>query len=249
MKPDKELIIFDLDGTLAVSKSAIDDDMAALIARLLMKKKVAVISGGAYSQFQDQFLSRITCGPAQLSNLFLLPTSGSRLYAWQDGWREQYALDFSAADKEKIISRLNEALSSERYIAPKEIYGEAIEDRGSQITFSALGQNAPLELKEAWDPDKRKRNQITDILRKELPEFDIHIGGTTSIDITLKGVDKAYGIAKLSEFLSVPISRMLFVGDAIFPGGNDYPAKAAGVDCIQVSGPEETKKVISEWTD
>ncbi len=37
---------------------------------------------------------------------------------------------------------------------------------------------------------------------------------------------------------------MLFVGDALFPGGNDYPAKATGVDSIEVRDPNETKRVI-----
>jgi phosphomannomutase len=37
---------------------------------------------------------------------------------------------------------------------------------------------------------------------------------------------------------------MIYVGDALFVGGNDYPAEQAGVDCIPVMGPGETKRVI-----
>jgi len=49
------------------------------------------------------------------------------------------------------------------------------------------------------------------------------MGGTTSIDITKPGIDKAYGIAKLRDQLAMPISEMLFAGDAYLPRGNDTP--------------------------
>jgi hypothetical protein len=119
-----------------------------------------------------------------------------------------------------------------------------IEDRGSQITFSALGQEAPLEEKKQWDPNFAKRKKITPILEKLIPEFSVQLGGATSIDVTKPGIDKAYGIRKLHEILGVEIEDMLFIGDALFPGGNDYPAKQAGVDSIEVRDPDETKRVI-----
>jgi len=123
-------------------------------------------------------------------------------------------------------------------------WGEVIEDRGSQITFSALGQHAPLDAKKAWDPDFEKRGKIKAVLDPLIPEFSVRLGGATSIDITRHGIDKAYGIKKLREILGIPIADMIFVGDAIFPGGNDYPAKQAGVTSIKVRDPDETKRVI-----
>ena len=124
------------------------------------------------------------------------------------------------------------------------VWGELIEDRGSQITFSALGQEAPLEEKKKWDPDYSKRKQIKALLDKSIPEFSVRLGGTTSVDVTKQGIDKAYGIKKLRDILGVAISEMIFVGDALFPGGNDYPAIEAGVVSIQVRDPNETKRVI-----
>ncbi|MGC1632766.1 MAG: HAD hydrolase family protein, partial [Gelidibacter sp.] len=126
----------------------------------------------------------------------------------------------------------------------KKTWGEQIQDRGSQITFSALGQEAPLEAKKGWDEDFKKRKKIVEPLKKSLKEFSIGMGGTTSIDIVKPGIDKAYGIQKLEEILNIDISEMLFIGDALFEGGNDYPARKTGVDCIQVRDDEETKRII-----
>jgi hydroxymethylpyrimidine pyrophosphatase-like HAD family hydrolase len=127
-------------------------------------------------------------------------------------------------------------------------WGEAIEDRGSQITYSALGQLAPIEEKKKWDPDFSRRKKIKALLDKMIPEFSVRLGGTTSIDITKPGIDKAYGIRKLADILDIAIQEMIFIGDALFPGGNDYPAKETGVVCIRVRDPNETKRIIETIT-
>lgn len=240
----KKLIMFDLDGTLTKSKSPIDADMAHLLVALLKHKKVAVISGGGYPQFQVQFLANLPGSTENFSNLYLMPTSGTRLYVWKGNWIEQYAESLLPKEKERIMAALNAALVATQFEKPHKQYGPLIEDRGSQITFSGLGQSAPAELKYAWDPTRSKRERIAAILQERIPEFDIRIGGATSVDITRRGINKAYGIRRLEQFLKIGPEDILFVGDALFYGGNDYPARATGVDCIQVSGPDETKKVI-----
>lgn len=238
----KQLVIFDLDGTLAPSKSSLDEEMAALLVRLLDVAKVAVISGGAWSQFEKQVLTHLPSDD-HLRRLSLLPTCGTRFYRWEGKWTLLYAEDFTASEKTAIIDALNRALA-ESGLRPKEHWGEQIEDRGSQITFSALGQQAPLDAKKTWDPDFAKRKKIATILRPMIPQFSTNLGGSTSIDVTKFGIDKAYGIKKLQVTLGIPIRDMLFVGDALFPGGNDYPAKQAGVYSIAVRDPHETKRVI-----
>jgi HAD superfamily hydrolase (TIGR01484 family) len=243
----KKLAIFDLDGTLAPSKSPLQHDMAELIVRLLQVIKVAVISGGGYPQFQTQFLSRVPQHNEGYSNLYLLPTSGTQLYTWKGTWHQEYAEFIPAHDRELIIKALKDALRSTGYTQPAKVFGEVIEDRLSQITFSALGQKAPLELKSAWDPDHKKRQKIVASLQKKISKYDIRIGGTNSIDITLKGVNKAYGIRKLEQYLGVGTDDIVFVGDALFHGGNDFPARATGVDCISVASPAETAELIKKW--
>jgi phosphomannomutase len=238
----KQLVVFDLDGTLAESKSAIDAEMAGLLTALLRVVKVAVISGGDLPQFQEQLLAHLPPSDAQ-KNLSLLPTCGTRFFVYDDGWKKLYAQDLSAAQKQKIVAALNAAVAASGFGAPK-TWGEAIEDRESQITYSALGQRAPLEAKKGWDPDFAKRKAIKALLDVSLPNFSVRLGGSTSIDITLPGIDKAYGIRKLRDTLGIPIEAMIYVGDALFPGGNDYPARETGAVCIQVRDPDETKRVI-----
>ena len=244
---EKKLVIFDLDGTLAKSKSPIEPEMADLICKLLKDRKVAVISGGGYPQFLTQFVNKLPVNSGNFNNLYLLPTSGTRLYVWKGNWHEEYAEDLSQKEKEQILTALNSIMNSSVYEKPAILYGEIIEDRGSQITFSALGQKAPVELKYSWDPTRVKRDTIANILTKKIPEFDVRIGGSTSIDITKKGVNKAYGIMKLSQYLNIKINDIVFVGDALFYGGNDYPAKTTGADCISVKGPEDTAELIKSW--
>jgi HAD superfamily hydrolase (TIGR01484 family) len=239
----KRLIVFDLDGTLAESKSSLDAEMSTLLHELLDIIKVAVISGGNWPQFEKQLLSNLP-HDENLENLFLLPTCGTKFYKYVSGdWEKIYSEDFTDVEKKKIIGSLTKAIE-ETGFKEKKVWGEVIEDRGSQVTYSALGQQAPLEEKKKWDADFAKRKKIKAILDKLIPEFSVRLGGTTSIDVTKPGIDKAYGIKKLHDNLGIAIQDMIFIGDAIFPGGNDYPAKEAGVLSIKVRDPNESKRVI-----
>ena len=238
----KKLIVFDLDGTLAESKSSLDAEMAGLLHDLLGIVKVAVISGGDWPQFEKQLLSGLP-HDERLTNLSILPTSGTKFYQYNGSWQKLYSEDFTAEEKEKIISSFKRALGTAGFKVEK-VWGEVIEDRGSQITFSALGQQAPLEEKKKCDPDFAKRKKIKELLDKLAPEFSVRLGGMTSVDVTKPGIDKGYGIRKLRDILGTAIQEMIFVGDALFPGGNDCPAKEAGAASIRVTGPEESKRVI-----
>jgi hypothetical protein len=216
--------------------------MASLLHDLLSVAKVAVISGGAWLQFQKQVLANLPQDD-RLAQLSILPTCGTQFFQYDGEWKRLYAEDFTADEKEKIISSLNKAILTAGFAVEK-TWGETIEDRGSQITYSALGQQAPLEEKVKWDADFAKRKKIKAILDTLIPEFSVSLGGATSIDVTKPGIDKAYGIKKLRDTLGISVEEMIYVGDALFPGGNDYPAEQAGVISIPVKGPNETKRVI-----
>jgi phosphomannomutase len=239
----KSLIAFDLDGTLAKSKSAIDDEMATLLKGLLQVEKVAIISGGDFPQFKTQVIDRLPSG-SDLKKLSILPTSGTKFFTYDGSqWNKLYSDDLSDAEKHTIESALEAAVAQTGF-QPAQTWGERIEDRGTQVTYSALGQQAPLEAKAAWDPDFSKRKAIAAILAHTLSNFSVRLGGTTSIDVTRPGIDKAYGMHKLRDVLHIPLDQMLYIGDAIFPGGNDYAVFQAGVDTVAVRDPEDSKRVI-----
>lgn len=239
----KALIAFDLDGTLAESKQPIQPPMAATLAALLGVAKVAVISGGDWPQFETQVASRLP-QDAKLKNLFLMPTTGTKLYRYDGSWRAIYADVFNEDEGRAIREALDKAVE-EAGLKGEKTWGEQIEDRGSQVTFSGLGQEAPIDAKKAWDPDFTKRKSLQATLRKALPDLSINVGGSTSIDITRKGVDKAYAMRRLADQSGVPVEHMLFMGDAIYPGGNDDPVREAGMDTVAVRDPQETQSVVS----
>lgn len=238
------LVAFDLDGTLAISKQALKDDMGEALADLLSVAHVSIISGGDWPQFEKQIASRLPAR-ADLSKLWLMPTTGTKLFQHKDGrWQVVYAEMFTNDMKKKILDAFDASLEATGF-TPEKTWGERIEDRGSQITFSALGQEAPISAKQHWDPDFAKRKVIQTDLQKRLPELSINMGGTTSIDITKKGVDKGYGLKRLSSATNIPLEQMMFIGDAIFPGGNDYPAKQIGLPTVNVKDPEGTLAAIA----
>ena len=224
--------------------------MAQLLERLLGLVKVAVISGGAWEQFEQQVLAHLPHDEC-LQSLSLLPTCGTRFYRYGSGWELLYAEDFTEVERKKIIDSLQQTITSTGG-NPERVWGELIEDRGSQVTYSALGQAAPLDAKAAWDPDGTKKRLLVARTAPLLPGFEVRGGGSTSIDVTRQGIDKAYAIRKLMAQLHAAPQELLFVGDRLDEAGNDYPVLAAGVPCVAVTSWQDTLTVIAqfiEWWD
>jgi HAD superfamily hydrolase (TIGR01484 family) len=242
---DVRVVAFDLDDTLAVSKSQIDPEMAALLDRLLERFEVCIISGGRFEQFEAQVLARLGAAGDLKLKLHLMPTCGTRYYRWQAGaWVQVYAEDFRAEDKAEIVDALVEG-AKQLGLWREQTWGPIIEDRGSQITFSALGQNAPPAEKYAWDPGGGKRAALRELVARRIPQWEIRSGGSTSIDITKKGVDKAYGMRKLMAALDLKMENILFVGDRLDEGGNDYPVREMGIATVSVEGWPETARYVA----
>lgn len=252
------LVAFDLDETLAPSKSVLPGPMAAALRSLLDVVPVCVISGGRFSQFHDQVLAHLGANGDQLSHLHLMPTCGTRYYvhaspgaaagaaghAEDEDWRLVYANDLTPAQVDRGFAVV-EAEARRLGLWEERTWGAILENRGSQITFSALGQEAPIEAKRVWDPTGEKRAALRDAVAPLLPDLEVRAGGATSIDITLKGVDKAYGMRRLAEVTGIGLERMLFIGDRLDPEGNDYPVKVLGVPCHAVTGWRDTAEFVT----
>ena len=237
-----KLFVFDLDNTLTESRTPIDTDAAILISKLLEKKKVAVISGATFERFKIQFLSGFS-STKNFENLFLLPTSGAELCEFKNGsWNTVYREKIPDGARREVIkgiARLAKIPADEESIF--------IDDREGQVTYAALGLDAPLEEKKKYDPDEKRRRDFVGKIAPKFPNLFFRIGGTSSIDVTPKGIDKAFGIRKLAEYAHVDIADTVFIGDALYKGGNDEAAKAAGEKVVATSGPEETKKIILKF--
>lgn len=251
------LVAFDLDDTLAPSKTAMPAPMAAALRDLLDQVPVCIISGGQILQFRDQVLAHLDANDAELTRLHLMPTCGTRYYTYaggQDGsqevgdlpgWRLVYAQDLTE-DEARAAMQAVEREARRLGLWAERTWGPVLENRGSQITFSALGQSAPIDAKRAWDPTGEKKSALRDAVAALLPDLEVRSGGSTSVDITRKGVDKAYGMRRLAEVTGLGLEEMLFVGDRLDPDGNDFPVKALGVPCHAVTGWEDTAVFVAD---
>lgn len=219
-------------------------DMIELFKNLLSKYKVWVISWGWYGQFKKQIVDHIWNDKNLLKNLYLCPTCSTKMYLYKDSWFEEiYSMDLTIEEKDYIKNTLRTAIS-ELKLQPEQVWWETIDDRDTQISYVILWVDAPHSAKYVWDTDFSKRKAIIEKVKDKFENFDILAAGTTTIDITRKWVNKAYWIRKLSEVSWVDLNEIIFVWDAIFPGGNDYPPLEIWVTCKRVFSVDDTKKYI-----
>lgn len=253
---NSRILAFDLDDTLAPSKLPVTAEMAERVTELLGSYDVCVISGGSFDQFRSQLIDKLPADAEKLARLHIMPTCGTRYYRYANtGWRIVYAEDFTEGEKSRVIAALQRGIDASGLREPV-TYGEVIEDRGSQITFSALGQEVVdrlggegVRLKRAWDPDGTRKAKLCAYVGGILPDFEVRAGGTTSVDITKKGIDKAYGIRRLMETLGVTAGDVTFFGDQLDEGGNDYPVRATEVHTVEVKGWEETYGLLKKYIE
>lgn len=228
--------LFDIDDTLAESFQPPSASMLEKLTRLLEKIPVAIISASGYPRLQRDFLPTLEKSPS-VKNLYLLPNSSAQAYTWQDGWNEEYSLLLSPEEKQRIHDAIEKSVENPD---PRAL----ILDREVQIAYAAIGLESSLEEKKSWDPDQSKRNILKKKLDVLLPEFEVLIGGMTTIDITKGQINKAYGVRWLSQKLRIPPEDMLFVGDALYEGGNDAVVIPTGIQTNAVKNPAETEQII-----
>jgi HAD superfamily hydrolase (TIGR01484 family) len=237
--------LFDLDDTLAESFKAPTEEMVEKIAKLTGHIPVAIISGASFERMREEILDPVVeLVPEPL--LFAFPDSASIGYTFEAGvWDRVYSLEFRDEQLEKI-KKVIEACASESGVMSDVQYEPKILLERTQVRYAALGLNASEADKDSWDTDKSKRRKLKALLDERLTDCEVLIGGRTTIDITRKGVDKAYGVRWLSEHLQIPTNEMFYVGDALYEGGNDQVVIATGIDARQTSGPDETLSILDE---
>ena len=241
-----QLVMFDYDGTLAPSKQPIDHAMGIALAKLLERMPVAVTCVGALPHLLKLLVARLP-ESARLSNLSLLPASGGALYQYVDGgWERVYEETINESDTRAIETAVRDGARATGFVDFAEpAWGERIEHRGAQVALLALGTDAPLVEKRAWDPDRRKRSALVDAISARLPAgYRATIGGTATIAIAKARVDKAYGVRQLCTRLHISEADVLYVGDELGTDGNDASVLATNAQVYAVDDSTDTTRVI-----
>jgi len=243
-----KIFIFDLDNTLSESKHPIDEEMASLLKDLMRKTKVAVISGVRFEKILAQLIKPLK-DEQFFDRLYIFPSTGGAFFQYKKGkfgskWEVVYERLLSVPYREKILSAFSTAIEQSGFVQPEKVYGSQFDVRENQITFAALGIDAPVDEKNLWDADFSKRKKLIKVLQKLLPDFCIVFSGSTSIDVTPKDVEKSFAINQIEKILGIEPSQMVFVGDGLMEGGNDYSVIKTGVKTVSVADPKDTKLFI-----
>lgn len=237
---------FDLDDTLAESFHAPSPETLAGLSRLLENMPVSIITGATFQRMESQFLSQLETHP-NVDRLYIFPTSSAQGYSYIQGkWQPLYDLALTEEERLRIKKTILETVDGIQELKDITHYGEQMVDKGSQIAYTPVGVEASKDAKDSWDIDGSKRQLLWKALKQLLPEFEVLMGGVTTIDITRKEVNKSYGVLWLSKELGIPPSEMLYVGDALYPGGNDAVVIPTGIQVLSVAGPAETQKIIED---
>jgi phosphomannomutase len=249
---DIRIVAFDLDGTLAQSPTSVPPRMAALLRRLMREVDVCVVSGGSFDRLREQVVAPVEDAaegenPVDLVRLHLMPVNGTHYHRWYDGsWHEVYDEEVPVGDVDRVSRVLIGGAKALGLWDPHHV-GDVIQDRGSQITYSALGTKAPLEARLAWDPDGSKKESLRAYAAERLPDLEVLSGGATAVDVTRKGVDKSYGMHRLMDRLDLDRRNVMFVGDRLDAHGNDRPVLAMGIRCVAVTNWADTAALVERW--
>jgi phosphomannomutase len=228
--------LFDLDDTLAESFQPPSAEIIVLLARLLEKMPVAILTAAGWPRIEQEFLEPLSKSP-RIDRFFVFPNSSAQCFIHENGtWKEVFNENLSDDERKRIKEAIFEA-TNEVNIRDAQ-YSPLVIDRGAQIAYAAVGLDAPLQVKKAWDPDQSKRKRLREAIEKRVPDVEVRIGGMTTIDITKKGVSKAHGVTWLAKHLGIATEEMLYIGDALYPGGNDEVVIPTGIQTRETSGPE-----------
>ena len=247
----KRVLIFDQDDTINIgSKQDIAPEIGRLFVELLGKYEIAIVTGTGWDVVKRVDVDTLKdVSSEKLTHYHIMPTTGTQYWRFdadKKEWVRQYANFFTDEQAKKISDLLEAAAKKFGYWVEADEGDEIIENRGSQITYSALGQWADVDAKKAWDPKHDKRGKIVAEILPEIEAMGLHvaIGGSTSIDVTMPGIDKGYAVRELMKANGFTMEECLFIGDMLQEGGNDYAVKALGMDTIEVKNCRDTEMIL-----
>ncbi|OGG52896.1 hypothetical protein A3H16_01470 [Candidatus Kaiserbacteria bacterium RIFCSPLOWO2_12_FULL_53_8] len=239
-------VMFDLDDTLNESLEPPKPEVLERLKRLLELIPIAIISGGSFYRIERDILSAFADLP-RANYLYILPNNAARCYVREEkAWKLEYDFKLTVQERASIIEEIGKAVDETGVIEKDAVQRPEILDREASVVWGAIGFQASALEKASWDPDLTKRTKLRDALLHRIPDFEVSIGGTIMINITRKGINKAYGVQWFAQRLNIEPAGMLFVGDALYEGGNDAVVIPTGIQTRQVAGPQETLEIIDE---
>lgn len=244
MDKSPRAVMFDLDETLAESFTPAAPTMLERLTRLSRALPFAVISGAGFDRIERDLMLHMPA--ARRENIALFPNSSSQCFLWHDGWRAAYDIELSEDERVEIRRAIERAILEVPEAREAPHWGERVVDRGAQIAFAIIGTEAPHDAKRSWDPLGEKRAAIAKHLSLELPGYDVYTGGSSTVDITRAGINKAYGVRWYAEHLGAKPADLLYIGDALYPGGNDYVVIPTGIATRRTESPLQTEQFIDE---
>lgn len=183
----------DLDNTVTESRGKITPEMFQELSRF---ENICIVSGASREQIRSQ-IGDLKC--------YILAQNGNDT----DKWKKELTNE----EREEIIKHIKSFAV---------VIGEDhLEDRGCQITYSFTGHHAPTEEKKIFDPDGYKRGLVLRSFPLESETIEVKIGGSTCLDYYPKGFNKGTNVAKFIEYMGWDRDNCIYIGDALFKGGND----------------------------
>ncbi len=266
-------LVFDIDGTLTPPRERLLPEMVAALRGLTVPFHVA--AGSDLPLVQPQFLDPLwELGYRGDFEAFL--NNGSAHFRCR--YSEQPRVDkmdefnfadhFGAADHAFLLKTVEEVLDDDafRLQAPLSIIGERLVDRGSMLNVVPIGRPRSKLSGDAvanrkhfarFDGKTGFRRRMYEVLKTRLArlmaekDLLIMLGGETSFDFVVAGMDKTHAVRTL---LKDGYERLVFLGDALFEGGNDSVIsdfvaawdedRECPVEAIQVDGWEDTIRVL-----
>jgi phosphomannomutase len=247
-------LIFDMDGTLTPATQKISKEMLQGLEAVPNGFKKYLVTGSDMSKVLNQipesfllenFSKVFTCNGTRVYNTSLDLDDETRPLEPELVHKIELVDHYSQADINHLVSRLL-SIAAESHTKYKT--GTFIEWRGSQINFSVIGRNCSLEQRQdyvKWDKKSNERKKIVEKLKDEFQGWGLgfNLGGQISIDITRKEWDKSYAF----NFIDEDPEDCVFFGDKITPGGNDFEIAMKCGKYHDVSTPEDTLILLSQY--
>lgn len=204
--------IFDVDGTLTPSRGAIDPSFLRYMLKFCKENYVYFATGSDAPKTIEQVGDMLFNSVTRSYNC-----NGNSI--WQQGVNV-HNNDWTIPDDARAL--LTKWLNENDFIHKT---GNHIEERPGMVNYSIVGRNATQAERAdyvQWDEARSERFNFALELNSRFSDINATVGGETGIDIAPTGADKSQILKDFSKN-----DTLVFFGDAIFEGGNDYTLATA----------------------